>query len=374
MEFYQKNNFLDRVIDLDSGFIKKKAAEALLLPEEYFPDFTDPLCHGQPGDFSSWGDYWWPDPKEIDGIPYIRRDGESNPDLFMEHRRIMRSFRTTVSHLTAGYLLYGDKEQGRAAVQRLKRFFVDPQTRMNPHMLFAQAIPGICTGRGVGIIDTLHLIETVPAALLLEREGMISKELGIELRAWFSEYLTWINEHPQGVHEKEQLTNHGICWDLQAAVFARYTGNETVTEYCRNKVKEVILQVQMNLTGGFDEELGRTKPYGYSLFVLDQFCHLCHVLSQSDNNLWDFTLSDGRSVQKGLDFLFPYMKNKETWSLPPDVEHFNPWPVRQPSLLFGAAAYGREDFFDLWKSLESDPADREIRRNLAVRQSILWLL
>lgn len=39
-------------------------------------------------DFYSEGDYWWPDPANTDG-PYIQRDGMTNPDNFVDHRKAM---------------------------------------------------------------------------------------------------------------------------------------------------------------------------------------------------------------------------------------------------------------------------------------------
>ena len=75
-----------------------------------------------------------------------------------------------------------------------------------------------------------------------------------------------------------------------------------------------------------------------------------------------------------IDFLFPFMADKSSWELPADVQHFDPWPVRQPALLFAATAWGEDKFIQLWSELDRDPDDTEVRRNIAVRQPILWLL
>ena len=374
MEFFKRSDITDFVREKDKVWIHDKAESAFLKKEEYLPQCIDENSPGGAGDYSSYGDYWWPDPDQSDGLPYIRRDGETNPDNFAYHRRILREFRTTVSHLTAGYLLYSKDEWAESAVKRLERFFVNPDTRMNPNLLYAQALPGICVGRGIGIIDTLHLIEVPIAAELLERAGVLPNNLADELKNWFSEYLKWMTTHPQGIDEMNTDNNHTVCWTLQVAVFALYTGNNEIFEECRKRFMKVILPGQMALDGGFPRELGRTKPYGYSLFQLDNICHLCYVLSNEEHNLWEFTLDDKRSVRLGLEYLFPYMADKKSWPLPPDVQHFEPWPVRQPSLLFGAMAYGEDKYLDLWSKLDRDPQDNEVRRNIAIRQPLLWML
>jgi hypothetical protein len=374
MEFFKPHDYADFVLNLDRSWILERAGETLNAKEEYLPDFLNPLCPGEPGDYSSNGDYWWPDPDKPDGLPYIQRDGESNPNAFFHHRRILRDFRTKVSHLTAGFLVSSNKLWATQAVNLMVRFFLDSKTRMNPHLLYAQAIPGITPGRGIGIIDTLHLIEIPVAAEFLERRGVLPKDIADALRVWFASYLEWMITHPQGVDEMNTTNNHSVCWTLQAAVFARFVKSREILDFCRDRFREVIIPGQMAHDGGFPRELGRTKPYGYSLFQLDNMCHLCYVLSDKDHNLWDFSPDGKRSMKLGLDYLYPFMKDKTSWPLPPDVQHWDPWPVRQPSLLFGAVAYGDEKYLDLWSQLERDPKDSEIRRNLAVRQSLLWII
>jgi hypothetical protein len=45
---------------------------------------------------------------------------------------------------------------------------------MNPHLRYAQAIQGRVTGRGVGIIDTLHLVEVARAIEVLGEARVLS--------------------------------------------------------------------------------------------------------------------------------------------------------------------------------------------------------
>jgi hypothetical protein len=144
-------------------------------------------------------------------------------------------------------------------------------------------------------------------------------------------------------------------------------------DFCRKRFKEVLLPAQIAADGSFPLELKRTKPYGYSIFNLDAMTTLCQILSDKADNLWIYQTPDGRSIKKGIEFLYPYLKDKNTWPYPHDVMHWESWPVAQPSLVFGAAAYGNADWLNIWKQLEHSPADEEVIRNLPVRHPLIWL-
>jgi hypothetical protein len=129
----------------------------------------------------------------------------------------------------------------------------------------------------------------------------------------------------------------------------------------------------MAVDGSFPLELHRTKPYGYSIFQLDNMVTLCQVLSTPNNNLWNFELSDGRGIRKAVEYLYPSLADKSKWPLKPDVQAWNAWPVRQASLLFSGLAFGESKYLELWEKLPADPADNEVRRNTAITQPLLWI-
>src|SRR5215203_2474277 len=118
-------------------------------------------------DFFSEGDYWWQNP-ENPGGPYIQRDGLTNPDNFVDHRRFLMRLSVQVPALAAAWLLTKDKRYSYHAINHLRAWFIDEQTRMNPNLEFAQAIHGRFTGRGIGIIDTIHLVEVARAIEVLK--------------------------------------------------------------------------------------------------------------------------------------------------------------------------------------------------------------
>jgi hypothetical protein len=321
-------------------------------------------------DFYSEGDYWWPDPQNPGG-PYIRRDGMSNPANFNAHREAMVRLSLMVPALTAAWKLTGKRKYADHAGRHLRAWFADPATRMNANLEYAQAISGITKGRGIGIIDTLHLVEPARAATLLMRADVL--EDGKEIQHWFAEYLEWMRSSKNGHEERDAQNNHGTCWVLQAGEFARFTQNAEAMAWCRDRFKTVLVPHQIAPNGSLPLELARTKPYSYSLFDMDIFCGIAQSLSTKDENLWSFSTKDGRGLRKLMEFMYPFIKDRGAWPYAHDVEHFEDFPVRNPALIFSGVAYGEQDYIALWKTLNPDPVVPEVIRNFPIRQPLLWM-
>ena len=173
--------------------------------------------------------------------------------------------------------------------------------------------------------------------------------------------------------EKNTLNNHATTWVMQVASFAKLTGNEQILEMCRKRYQEVLLPGQMATNGSFPREISRTKPYGYSLFNLDAMAVICQILSDKENDLWNFTTDDGKSILKGIEFLYPYVVDKSQWPHCEDVFYWDEWPVAHPFLIFGASAFDRQEWFDLWVRLEHNPQVDEVLRNLPIRNPLIWI-
>src|SRR5207249_3400511 len=182
-------------------------------------------------------------------------------------------------------------------IDHLRAWFVEEATKMNPNLQYAQAIKGVTTGRGVGVIDTVHLIEPARAARLLQQVGLLKGDDLAGVQKWFADYLTWLTTSKNGTDEMKAENNHGTCWVEQVAAFASFTGDEEKLAMCRKRYKEILLPNQMAADGGFPRELKRTKPYGYSLFNADAMATVCWILSTPDDNLWTYTTPDGRSMK-----------------------------------------------------------------------------
>lgn len=326
---------------------------------------------GGPHDFYSQADYFWPNPKDPDG-PYINRDGQSNPDNFDDHRKVMIALSIQMPALTAAWLLTGESRYAHKACDHLRAWFVTPETRMNPNLQYAQAVKGVTTGRSYGIIDTLHLVEVARAASLLAPKVLGARDTAV-VKEWFTSYLDWLTQSEHGIKERDATNNHAICWALQAAEFARLAGDELARKEVYRRYQEIMLPNQMAANRSFPRELERTKPYSYSIFNFDVIAGLCQSLKGLAPDPPSFQLPDGRGLCRAAKFIYPYLKDKSTWKWAKDVEHFDALPVRSPGLLFAGIACHEQSYIDLWKTLNPDPNDKEIIRNYPIRQPILWV-
>jgi len=335
-------------------------------------DSSNPRSAGGKHDYFSEADYWWPDQKYPNG-PYIQRDGMSNPENFTGHRHALIRLGRQVPALTAAWILTRDRSYSEAAVQHLRAWFLNPATLMNPNLQYAQAIHGRTTGRGTGIIDTIHLVEVVRSIPFLAESKSLSPADYEGVRKWFAQYVDWLTTSKNGQDERDAKNNHGTWWVTQVAEFATLTGDEKLLSYCNDRFKTVFVPNQIAPDGSFPEELRRTKPYNYTLFNMAGLATICQTLSTAQDNLFTFALPDGRGFGKAMAYVFPYIQNKAAWPHKPDVEYFQYWPIRQPSLLFAGLGLSNPGYIKVWQTLPSEPEVEEIIRNNPIRQPLLWV-
>jgi hypothetical protein len=352
--------------------ILKESAWAMLQKLVTVTAESSSLSTGGKHDFFSQADYFWPNLANPSG-PYINRDGESNPNNFVAHRKAMIRLSTIIGALASAYQLTGDEKYVKQALVHIKAWFVDQETLMNPNLSFAQAVIGASTGRSWGIIDTIHLMEVAQGILVMQKAKSFDKNVLSTTKKWFAEYILWLNTSKNGVTEKLAKNNHSTCWVMQVATFAKLCNDQTMLDSLRWRYKNVLLPRQMAVDGSFPLELARTKPYGYSLFNLDAMTMICQILSTKNDNLWEFETEDGKSIKKGISYLYPYTADKSKWTLKPDVMFWEHWPVAQPFLLFGANAFHNQEWFNTWKKMELQPTNEEVIRNLPVRHGLIWL-
>jgi len=129
----------------------------------------------------------------------------------------------------------------------------------------------------------------------------------------------------------------------------------------------------MASNGSFPLEIARTKPYGYSLFNLDIFAGITRILQKHNPQAAAITV-DGKNLEKGIDFMFPYVVDKTKWPYEKDVMYWDNWPIAHPFLLFGVLDFQREDLLNAWLKLPLDYSELEVRRNSPMRHPLIWIL
>jgi hypothetical protein len=305
---------------------------------------------GDKHDYVSLSIYWWPDPNTPDGLPYVNRDGERNPEADKFDSPKLGRMSGAVETLALAYWFTRDERYARHAADLLRVFFLAPATRMNPNLQYGQGEPGHNKGTASGIIETVGLATRVVDAVALlgrSRSWTEADQRGIE--AWFSAYLHWLQHSPLGRHEGRAFNNHGTWYDVQVSSFAILLGRPSLARHvlATSSRKRVLAHIAAD--GSQRWELLRTKSWGYSIYNLEAMFALGAIGDKMGVDLWQFTGSDGRGLRKALDYLIPY------------ADPAAPWPFKQiaprgaadllPILGVAALVYGEPSYARLLEKM-----------------------
>lgn len=268
--------------------------------------------------YASIGPYWWPDPSKKDGLPYIRRDGEVNPQRdgpeFDKAR--LRDLSQDMRALSLAYHATGDERFARHAMQLARHWFIDEATRMDPHFDFAQGIPGRVNGRGEGIIEASHLSTIVETLGLLRPSPAFTNADEQALRQWYGDFAVWMATSDNGAQELAKNNNHGVFYDFYLAHFALFAGAPEVARNITLNFPRYRLGAQMDRQGRFIEELRRTRSWHYSHYVVDGAARLATIAECVDLDLWSARLEDGRGLESARRFLDRYAADPSSWPFP----------------------------------------------------------
>jgi hypothetical protein len=366
------DSIVNQVVKIERDRIVKRADKLLNEPPRTVTASSSPRSMGGKHDFYSEGPYWWPDPANPNG-PFIRHDGLRFPGRFDDHDRDLRNFSWIVGTHTSAWILTGEEKYVKAAMAHLKAWFIDTTTLMNPNMLYAQAIRGVNTGRGVGIIDAGQLMDVAQSVYVLEKSPYVSSKDIKQIKEWFTKFIVWLTTHSYGIDEMNAKNNHGSWWHAQVAAYSRLVCDQKVLQMCMDHYKNTLLPNQMAANGSYPEELARTKPYSYSLFNLDATAALLFILSDKSFADWNYSLPDGRGLSKGLDYMLPYLKDKSKWTVAKDVDHWEQQPEPRLFMLFAALAGNNPNWFDLWKSLDEKKGNDQNRLSMMLKNPLIWI-
>lgn len=271
---------------------------------------------GNKHDYLSQARYFWPDPSKPDGMPYINRDGINNPEIYKLDRYRLGSMADMVNTLAFAYYFTGDERYAAKATEMLRVWFLNKDTRMNPNLEYAQMIPGQNgnKGRNYGVLDTYSLVPMLDGVRLLEKSKSFKAKDSKALKKWFSDLVHWIVISPQGIEESQQANNHSTACDAQIIAFALYGGDRDLAQRVAGEVAQKRIFKQIEPDGRQPHELWRTLAFGYSQYNLTHLLDIMQMAANAGLDMGTVVSNDGRSVEKGLDYLASFIgKNAKTW-------------------------------------------------------------
>jgi len=321
---------------------------------------------GDKHDYFSIGPYWWPNPNTPDGLPYISKDGVTNPERSTDAYDPGRAGKIykAVETLALAYYFSGDEMYASHAAVLLKTWYVDPETRMNPNLEYAQVNPGHKKVTGTGIIDTVGMIEVPDAITLLSRSKTFSPELFMGLKDWFGKYVDWLLTSEKGKLEAGARNNHGVWYAAQTSVYALFAGR---VEVCRKMAETGKVQIagQIEPDGRMPFELKRTKSFHYSVYNLNAFFDLATAGQHAGVNLWKFTTQDGRSLRKAFEFVAQYSDSSNKWEYQ-EIKGYKGESL-YPMILHAGTAWNDQYLFRLADKLRTEDQNKERIRLLLNR-------
>jgi len=297
-----------------------------------------PSPSGDNHNYTSLARYFHPDPSKPDGLPYINRDGVTNPEINLYDRNRLGETARRVSTLALAYHLSGDERYAAKASELLKAWFLDPATRMNPNFEYAQMVPGIDgnKGRSYGVLDGYSFIEMLDGVSLLNGSKSWTKKNDKELKRWMGKLLDWILTSKQGIAESRAANNHSTAYDAQVIAIAMYVGRDDLARKIISEVPAKRIFTQINPDGVQPLEMKRTLSYHYSQYNLTHMIDIFLMANKLGGaNIDKATDAEGRSFYKAMDLLASYLGK--------DVSE---WPGRQIS---GWEAKQQDVARDLWR-------------------------
>ena len=278
---------------------------------------TDKTKAGPSGDlkdYVSLSRYFWPNPKKKTGLPYIRKDGHSNPELNGDNfdRRRSQHMTNDVTTLSLAAYFTGNKAYSDKAQSLVQTWFLDETTGMNPHLNYAQNVPGVSDGREFGILDGRIYWDVIDSLLLLQSANMVEAEFVDDLRGWFGTYAAWLIRSDFGKKARARKNNHGTYYDAQLAHVLMFAGRcDIAAKVVQTSHARTISQIDK--TGLMPEEASRTQSLFYHAFNLRAYLRLSYFARRLDIDYYDKATSGSGSVKDSVDFVASYAGQVEDW-------------------------------------------------------------
>ena len=317
--------------------ILAEADDALKQPVSNVVDAGDVPPSGDPHDYYSYSPYWWPDPNNPNG-PYIWRDGEINPDRYTSDISRIETMVKRVTTLVPAWYFTEEERYAVSAVEQLRAWFLDPETKMNPNAEFGQKRRGHSYNSPSGVLEIWRMRWVIDCAILLESYSGWTEEDAKALRNWFSQFATWMVESPTGIEESMQPNNHGTWYNAQLILYALYGKDFDLARKQLNSMPARIFS-QVFIDGRQPQELIRTRSLNYSIYNARALITVARLGKHLDYDLFAYRSLEGRSIRKAVDYMTPFLLGEKQWPIVQIRPHSN----ASAAELYWNAAIGFQD-------------------------------
>lgn len=331
--------------------LKKQADRFLNMKPVSVMDKQFTPVSGNKHDYMSQAPYFWYDSTKPDGLPYIRKDGVRNPEIYkITDRTYLGNLENATRTLSLAWYLTGDTKYADKSAELLRTWFLNASTKMNPHLEYGQAIPGVNTGRGIGIIETIALTGIADAAGLLHGSTSWTEADHASLQEWYSKYLDWLLTSKNGKDEHAAKNNHGTWYYAQVIDFALFTGDAGKAKQLAEESKKR-LDSQLTKEGKQPLELERTNALGYSTMNLRGWFTVATLAEKAGVNLWTWQTSKSADLRTAFDWLIPYALEEKKW----EYQQINKYNKNEiyPLLLQASSAFKDQKYFRVAKDLNT---------------------
>jgi Alginate lyase len=339
-----------RALKIISGLRKQADSLLNMKPMSVMDKVFTPVS-GNKHDYMSQAPYFWYDSTKPNGLPYMRKDGQRNPEIYkITDRTYLGKLDNACRTLSLAWYLTGEEKYAAKAAELLRTWFLNDATKMNPHLDYGQAIPGVNSGRGIGIIETVALTGIADAAGLLKGSKLWMPADHKALQQWYAQYLNWLLTSKNGTDEHAAKNNHGTWYYAQVIDFALFTGDKEKARQLAEESKKR-LDGQLTPEGKQPLELDRTNGLGYSTMNLRGWFTVATLAQQTGVDIWNYKTPKA-DLRTALDWLIPYATGQKTWEFE-QISNYDKGEI-YPLLLQAATVYKEQKYLTTAKTLNSD--------------------
>lgn len=265
---------------------------------------------GDKHDFISVSKYCWPNPNTADGMPWVYIDGVINVENFSKDDAVRQDkMCNNVAKLCIAYFYSRDNRFAEKAMELARVWFIDPSTRMNPNLIFAQVIPGKDNDMGhpPGIIFGRIYINVLSGLSLIKCSTAYTKDFEDGIKKWFTEYSNWLTTSKAGITVNKMPNNHSIAYDEQRLASALFVGDDATAREIVTNFFPARVVPQVEPDGRMPRELSRNRALGYSAFNALHLLEMCEMARDIEPTLYKQKTEDGRCIGVSIDFLASYL-------------------------------------------------------------------